>query len=91
MRHPLPTASTSSDASTSEQWTGVSTGQRQTSSKKKRVNSDADDELGFLLPADTAYPTVNNPLECGEEHAHRDPPFSQASRSYLAISSHRHP
>ncbi|KAF3854296.1 hypothetical protein F7725_022351 [Dissostichus mawsoni] len=31
MKHPLPTASTSSNASTSEQRTGVSTGQRQTS------------------------------------------------------------
>ncbi|KAI4795521.1 hypothetical protein KUCAC02_031359 [Chaenocephalus aceratus] len=32
MKHPLPTASTSSNASsTSEQWTAVSTGQRQTS------------------------------------------------------------
>ncbi|KAI4817571.1 hypothetical protein KUCAC02_010956 [Chaenocephalus aceratus] len=41
MRHPLPTASTSSNASTSEQRTGVSTGQRQTSSKIKRVYSDA--------------------------------------------------
>ncbi|KAI4788444.1 hypothetical protein KUCAC02_035847 [Chaenocephalus aceratus] len=85
MRHPLPTASTSSNASTSEQRTGVSTGQRQTSSKIKRVYSDADDELRDYCQRTLHIPTVNNPLEWWAENAHRVPRLAKLSRSYLAI------
>ncbi|KAI4798076.1 hypothetical protein KUCAC02_023593 [Chaenocephalus aceratus] len=85
MRHPLPTASTSSNASTSEQRTGVSTGQRQTSSKIKRVYSDADDELRDYCQRTLHIPTMNNPLEWWAENAHRVPRLAKLSRSYLAI------
>ncbi|KAI4786644.1 hypothetical protein KUCAC02_036989 [Chaenocephalus aceratus] len=104
MRHSLPTASTSSDASTSEQRSGVSTGQRQTSSKIKRVYSDADDELRDYCQRTLHLPTVDNPLEGWADNAHRVPRLAKLSRSYLAIpatgapseelpgySSHRRP
>ncbi|KAI4830043.1 hypothetical protein KUCAC02_001697 [Chaenocephalus aceratus] len=91
MRHLLPTASTSSNASTSEQRTGVSTGQRQTSSKIKRVYSDADDELRDYCQRTLHIPTVNNPLEWWAEKSAPRPPFSQAFEELSGYSSHRHP
>ncbi|KAI4812810.1 hypothetical protein KUCAC02_024178 [Chaenocephalus aceratus] len=78
-------AQPSEDASTSEQRTGVSTGQRQTSSKIKRVYSDADDELRDYCQRTLHIPTVNNPLEWWAENAHRVPRLAKLSRSYLAI------
>ena len=79
MKHPLPTASTSSNASTSEQRTGVSSEQRQTNSKKTRVNSDADDELRDYCQRTPHIPTMDNPLEWWAENVHRFPRFRGAT------------
>ncbi|KAI4817520.1 hypothetical protein KUCAC02_010911 [Chaenocephalus aceratus] len=85
MRHPLPTASTSSNASTSEQRNRRQHRTEAESSKIKRVYSDADDELRDYCQRTPHIPTMDNPLEWWAENAHRVPRLAKLSRSYLAI------
>jgi len=57
----------------------------ESSSMKKRVNSDADDELRDYCQRTPHIPTIDNPLEWWAENSHRFPRLAKLSRSYLAI------
>ncbi|KAK5918759.1 hypothetical protein CgunFtcFv8_003494 [Champsocephalus gunnari] len=57
----------------------------ESSSKTKRVNSDADDELRDYCQWTPHIPTMDNPLEWWADDAHRFPRLAKLSRSYLAI------
>ncbi|KAJ3592693.1 hypothetical protein NHX12_007820 [Muraenolepis orangiensis] len=63
----------------------VSNGPASALDKKKRVNSDADDELRDYCQRTPHIPTMDNPLEWWAENTHRFPRLAKLSRSYLAI------